>query len=136
MNGTKIEVLSRDTRIEEYLCQWSPLTRTEHIVGLCRTILVLLLADGLCDEEFQQEFPHAPRHGHTHMYFAERKTGAIVFQLLKIYGQCPECSSKEFDLLPYTEAREIQLILCRCCGSWVGNDGIYEWQKIGSGSGG
>lgn len=136
MNGTKIKVLLEDTRIREYLCRWAPLTEATHVEGLYRTILVALLADALCDKEFREEHPLANRHGNAHFLFVERVTGNITFRLLKTYGQCQVCSQSEFDLLPCNEAREISLALCRSCGAWVANDGIYQWVKIGSVAGG
>jgi len=133
---TNIEVLIEDTRIKKYLCQWSPLSQTTHIVGLYRTILVTLLADSLCNREFQEEHPLATRYSHVHFTFAERMSGTITFILLKKNGQCPVCSQREFDLLPCAEAEVISSILCRSCGAWAPNDGYYEWQSIGSGAGG
>jgi len=136
MNGTKIEVLIEDTRIKEYMCRWSPLTQTTHIIGLYRTVLVTLLADALYIELFRASYPQTKQHGDEHYDFVEQLTAYLTFRLLKLYGQCPVCAHREFDLLPHPEAQDIQLVLCQCCGAWAPNDGYYEWQRIGSGAGG
>ncbi len=115
---------------------WAPLTETAYVEGLYRTILVALLADALCNQKFKEEHPLANRFSEAHFLFVESVAGTFTFKILKMYGQCPVCSQREFDLLPCIEAEEISSILCRSCGSWLGNDGLYEWVRVGSGSGG
>jgi hypothetical protein len=117
MEGTSIEVLSKDSRIWEYLCLWYPFTQAEHVVGPYKTILAAILADGICFEEFRQRYKFAPRHSTEHMCFADKMAGLIALTLVKEFGLCPQCGMQDFDLLPSAERHDVQSILCRSCGT-------------------